>query len=356
VPAVLHVLGGLVHRHRDFWLGLGRLESSLLARELQSLPVTKPVFVCGLARSGSTLLHEVVAAHPGLATHLVKDYPMVFTPYWWRQATSRLRPTAPRERAHRDRVMITSDSPEALEEMVWMAFFPRCHDPTVDNRLGREDRHPAFETFYRNHIRKLLLAAGAARYVAKANYHVARLPYLLRIFPDAKFILPVRAPVGHIASLARQHRWFSAGQRQHPRALAYMQRSGHFEFGRDRRPMNLGNNERVQRVLQAWAAGNEVRGWARYWDMVHGHLADVLAADAQVRAASLVVHYEELCNAPAETLRAVFKHCELPKAEQVIDRFAPSIRSPDYYQVSFPPEEVAVIREETARAAGRWGY
>ena len=220
VPPFLDALGGLVHHHRAFWLWLGRLESSSLAEELSRVRLRMPVYVCGLARSGSTLLHEVIASHPGVATHRVKDYPMVFTPYWWRRATANLRPRPPRERPHRDGVMITTDSPDALEEMLWMAFFPSCHDPSVDNRLGAADRHPAFESFYDLHVRKLLLAEGATRYVAKANYHVARLPYLARLFPDARFLIPVRAPAGHVASLMRPHAWFSHGQRRHPRALA----------------------------------------------------------------------------------------------------------------------------------------
>src|SRR5207237_9585747 len=131
VPPALDLLGGLVHRHRDFWVRLGRLESRLLAPEWRALPLTMPIYVAGLARAGSTLLHEIVAAHPGVATHRVKDYPMVFTPYWWRRATANLPAPPPRERSHHDGVMIGSDSPEALEEMLWMAFFPRCHDPSV---------------------------------------------------------------------------------------------------------------------------------------------------------------------------------------------------------------------------------
>src|SRR5262245_3380346 len=194
VPPFLHVLGGLVQRYREFWLGLGRLESSLLANEIRALRIQKPIFVCGLARSGSTLLHEVVCSHPHVATHRAKDYPMVFTPYWWRRATANLRPQPPRERAHRDGVTVTLDSPDALEEMLWMAFFPRCHDPSTSNLLGAADSHPAFESFYDQHIRKVLLAEGARRYAAKANYHVARLAYLARLFPDARFLIPVRAP------------------------------------------------------------------------------------------------------------------------------------------------------------------
>src|SRR5439155_17764760 len=96
VPPFLHVLGGLVYRHSAFWLWLGRLESRLLAQELRQVPVQTPIYVCGLARSGSTLLHEVVSSHPSVATHRSKDYPMLFTPYWWRRATANLRPQAPR--------------------------------------------------------------------------------------------------------------------------------------------------------------------------------------------------------------------------------------------------------------------
>jgi hypothetical protein len=236
VPTFLHFLGGLVHRHRDFWLWLARLESKLLAQELRRVPLKMPIFVCGLARSGSTLLHEIVCSHPGVASHRIKDYPMLFTPYWWRRAAASLRSKAPRERPHRDRMMITIESPDALEEMLWMAFFPRCHDPAASHLLTARESHPAFESFYKAHLRKLLLAERATRYAAKANYHVARLPYLARLFPDAKFLIPVREPASHIASLMRQHEWFSRGQRKHPRALALMQWSGHFEFGLDRRP------------------------------------------------------------------------------------------------------------------------
>jgi hypothetical protein len=351
VPPFLDFVGGLVDRFRTFWLGLGQLESSLMEEQLNAVPVRMPVYVCGLARSGSTLLHEIVASAPGVATHRVKDYPMVYTPYWWRWATARQPSTAPRERVHRDRVLITPESPDALEEMLWIAFFPSCHNPSVNNQLPAGSRHPAFEAFYRAHLRKLLFAERATRYAAKANYHVARLAYLVRLFPDAKIILPVRAPASHIASLMRQHRWFCQGQRRHPRALAWMQRSGHYEFGRDRRPMNLGDGKRVRAIQRAWAAGEEVRGWACYWDMVYGHLTRLLDADAQVRAATKVVRFEDLCAAPAQTIRTVLDHCLLPDGERVVARFTPTIRFPDYYQCPFSSAELALIREETASTA-----
>ena len=356
VPTFLHVLGGWVHRHPRFWRWMGRLESKRLAEELQQVPIRMPVYVSGLARSGSTLLHEVICSHPHVATLRSKDYPMLFTPFWWRRATANMRPQPPRERPHRDRMMITPDSPDALEEMVWMAFFPRCHDPSVSNVMGAEESHASFEAFYTAHIGKLLLAEKATRYAAKANYHVARLPYLARLFPDARFVIPVRAPASHIESLMRQHDWFSRGQRQYPRALAFMRRSGHFEFGLDRRPMNLGDGEQVRRIQQAWAAGEEVRGLAMYWNMVYEYLADLLDSNATVRDAALVLRFEDLCATPAEILRAVFRHCELPDADPIVERHVPGIHAPTYYQSQLSPADLAVIRAETATAAGLWGY
>ncbi len=130
-----------------------------------------------------------------------------------------------------------------------------------------------------------------------------------------------------------------------------MQRSGHFEFGRDRRPMNLGDGERVREIQRAWAAGEEVRGWAFYWDMVYGHLAGLLAANAHVRAATKVVCFEDLCSSPAQTLQAVLDHCTLPDRERVVARFTSSIRYPDYYPIPFSSAELALIREETTSTA-----
>ncbi len=356
VPFFLHLLGGWVHRHPALWRWLGGLESNLLTEELSSVPVHMPIYVAGLARSGSTLLHEVVCSHPHVATLRSKDYPMLFTPYWWRCAIANTQPQPPRERPHRDRVMITPDSPDALEEMLWMAFFPRCHDPSVSQLTSAKEGHASFEEFYQNHIRKLLLAEKASRYAAKANYHVARLPYLARLFPDARFLIPVRAPATHIESLLRQHDWFSRGQRQYPRALAFMRQSGHFEFGLDRRPMNLGDGERVRRIEQAWASGEEVRGLAMYWSMVYDYLADLLDSNASVRNAALVVRFEDLCDAPTETLRAVFRHCSLPDAEHIVESRAPGIRAPTYYQSQLSSDDLALIRAETADTARRWGY
>jgi hypothetical protein len=351
-----HFLGGLVHRFPALWLRLGRLETRSLEKELRAVALRMPIYVCGLARSGSTLLHEVICTSASVATHRVKDYPLVFAPFWWRRAAAQLPPTPPRPRAHGDGMSISLDSPDALEEMLWMAFFPACHDPRVCQVMGAKESHPDFESFHRDHLRKLTLAEGKSRYAAKANYHVARLSYLARMYPDVRFVLPVRSPESHIASLMRQQQRFARGQRKHRRSLEYMRSSGHFEFGLDRRPMNLGDRPRVAEVRRAWAKGEEARGLAICWDMVYGHMARVLEDDERVRKAALVVRFETLCAEPAATLGAVLDHCRLEDRDAILQQYTQKIRSPDYYKIEFTAADRAAIRAETAATARRFGY
>jgi hypothetical protein len=68
------------------------------------------------------------------------------------------------------------------------------------------------------------------------------------------------------------------------------------------------------------------------------------------------VRFETLCEAPEETLRAVFEHCEVPNAEGIVQQHAPRIRHPNYDPSRFSPRDLDVIREETDATARLWGY
>lgn len=352
----LHLLGGLVSRHRGLWTRFGELETRLLAQELDEVPVRQPVYITGLARSGSTLLLELLNRHPGTVTHRYRDYPMLFTPYLWNRflGFAPRRAAEPVERTHRDGIRITPDSPEAFEEMLWMAFFPRLHDPAGSAVLDAGTDHPRFEAFYRDHIRKLLLVYGGERYLCKENYNITRLQYLLKLFPDARFLIPVREPVWHIASLMKQHRLFSAGLRGNRRARLQLQRAGHFEFGPDRSPVNAGDAAAVRRILALWEQGAEVEGWARYWSHVYGHVADVLERHPRLRAAALVVRYEDLCRRPVATVCAIFHHCGLVPTGELLGYAAERVRFPDYYRPQFSRAELEIIERCTQATAARF--
>jgi hypothetical protein len=351
-------LGGHIARHRRLWVRLGNLESRLLADELAGTPVAAPIYVAGLARSGSTILLEMLERHPDTVSHRYKDYPPVFTPYWWNRLLQSMpqQAAAPAERAHQDGIVITPDSPEAFEEVLWMAFFPDLHDPERPAVLDGQTANPAFERFYRDHLRKLLKVRGGRRYLSKGNYNLTRLEYLLKLFPDARLVLPIREPVWHVASLAKQHRLFNQGAAGNPRALEHLRRVGHFEFGPDRRPINAGDQAAIATIQALWRDGREVEGWARYWCHLHGFLADRLEASPALRAAALVVHFEDLCHAPARVIGRLFEHCHLPLAEDEVEPLAARISFPSYYRPSFTAEETRLIERLTAPVLDRFAW
>lgn len=350
--------GGFIARHPRLWIALGNLETRLLSDVIGDGRIEHPVYVAGLARSGSTILLELLAQHEHVATHRYRDYPPVFTPYWWNRWLDRVPrpPERPAERTHRDRIAITSESPEAFEEVLWMAFFPHLHDPSRSDVLGGDTENPRFEAFYRDHLRKLLAVRQRRRYVAKGNYNLTRFGYLQKIFPDARFVVPVRDPVWHIASLMKQHRLFTEGQRANPKAREHLKRVGHFEFGLDRSPVNAGDDAAVARILSCWRDGRDVQGWACYWSHLYERVLAQLETNAPLRGATLIVRYEDLCRSPRTTLRAVLDHCKLPLSEPLLREAEQRLSLPAYYAPDFNAADLATIERETRDIARRMGY
>jgi hypothetical protein len=298
-----------------------------------------------------------MARHPDLGTHRYRDFPGIFTPVWWQNIQSRAGgpPEVPVERVHGDGIHITSDSAEAMEEPIWMAFFPCAHREHESQALSATLQRPDFERFYRDHVRKVLLMRRARRYACKGNYNLTRLPYLQKLFPDARFVLPIRHPQAHVASLIKQHRLFLAGQTRNPRARDHLQRVGHFEFGLDRRVINVGRTDVVHQIRDLWLQGQEVRGWARYWASLYGWLADTLEQQPGLQPAAMIVRHEDLCRQPPETIDQLLGHCQLAEVPAVRS-FALQIAAPTYYQHGFTDQEQAIIAEETATVARRFGY
>lgn len=350
-----HRLGGLVERYPRFWIGLGDRETRLISEQIEKVKVEQPIYVAGLARSGSTILLELLARHRDTASHRYRDFPLALTPWLWNWFVDRAG-SAHREateRAHRDRIKVTPESPEAFEEVVWMAFFPHLHDPSTSAVFDEDARHPHFEAFYRDHIRKLLTLRGASRYLSKGNYNVTRLRYLKRLFPDARFIVPIRDPVWHIASLMKQHRLFASWESTDQRVRDHMRRSGHFEFGLDRRPVNLGNGKAAE-IARLWDRGDEIEGWALHWASVYGHIAKQLE-DPELSAAMLIVRYEDLCSDPGGTLATILDHCALTD-DGLIETARTTISAPTYYEPSFTAAERRLVAERTATVAQLFGY
>lgn len=351
-------MSGFAARNPNLLKRLSRIEDRWIGFDEDATRPDRPIYVTGMARSGTTILLEILAEHPSTASHLYKDYPFVLTPVLWNwfldRATSE--GAEPIERFHKDRIRITPESPEAMEEIVWMAFFPDSHDPFTTNVLDGNAHHPEFERFYTNHIRKIERLRQGQRYLAKGNYNLARLDYIAKLFPDALFVIPVRNPVSHVASLMKQHNLFTAAENQSSRILNRMRRAGHFEFGLDRRPLNFGDVTQVRRILSHWQEGREIRGWAANWAATYGHVASRLAADRDLAERTIIVRYEDLCDRPLETVEGVFAHCQLALDVDGLRKTAARLSRPRYYASADLIDDENEVWDEARDVAANFGY
>jgi Sulfotransferase family len=345
-------------RRPGWFIRLGNFETNLFEEQLAGIAIDRPIFICGLARAGTTITLELLAGLPDMASFRYRDFPGVHLPLAWNRALGgdRRDQMAAVERLHGDGIEITAESPEALDEPIWMSFFRDAHDPARSSVLESGAQHPAFERFYRHCLQKLLLLRQGRRIVLKGNYLISRLGYLARLFPDARFVLLVRDPVEHIGSLMRQQVNFAGAAGADPRVLDYLRALGHFEFGLDRRPINFGDDAGVQSVLTAWTGGNEVEGWALYWRQVYGYLADLLEAQEPVRRAALVVRFEALHADPRTSLDAILDHCGLAVDEAQRAALAARLHAPASHKSRLGDAAAAQIHALCDATAARFGY
>ncbi len=349
VPLYLDLLGALPGRYPGFFKRFGDLETKLLSYDLINLKIEKPVFIGGLARSGSTILLEVLNSHPDFAAHQYRDFPFLHVNYFW-NTLRRLIPSNPQkvERAHKDRIMINAQSPEAMDEILWISFFDQIHNPKTSSIMNAQTNNPAFEKFYRDHILKLLFLRKSKRFVSKNNYNVPRLSYLKKIFPDAKFVIPIRRAEDHVYSLLKQNRMMRIAQETSPRDLRFMQRHGHFEFGLDFRPMHFGDADKADKILSLWRQGDFMQSYALYWVAVHDYLYQTLAQNPNLKSCCLIIRYDDLCANPSETLRTLFEFCDTPEAG-MIDKWKNEISAPAYYSSDLTQDEKNMIANITGK-------
>jgi hypothetical protein len=141
------------------------------------------------------------------------------------------------------------------------------------------------------------------RYLSKNNANIARLSLLADLFPDCRILVPLREPLSHCRSLARQHRRFVKLHAGEPFARQYMSWIGHFEFGADLRPIDFGDAGRDG------YANDPLRldFWLRYW---------ISAQKAILRAGHGVIRldYGMLRAEPAQSLRALAEALEVGDA------------------------------------------
>jgi hypothetical protein len=225
------------------------------------------VFITGLPRAGTTLLLELLENCGEFASHTYRAMPFVLMPLSWGRYMKKFgKGDTAKERAHGDGMMVSVDSPEAFEEMLWITFYPERYTGPVLS-TWKSTPNPKFELFFARHRDKIVHLGKAqhhpeaTRYVSKNNLNIARISWLVERIPDAKVVVPFREPYQHAASLLRQHRNFTAMHAEDAFSRSYMAGIGHFDFGANLKPVNFGKWRTENPDLDP----NTLAFWLTYW-------------------------------------------------------------------------------------------
>ena len=102
------------------------IETALFKKILDKDYSKSHVFVCGLPRSGTTILMRSLYETGQFASLTYRDMPFVVSPNLWSKISdSNIKPMSAKERLHGDNVKVNIDSPEALEEVFWRVKFKK---------------------------------------------------------------------------------------------------------------------------------------------------------------------------------------------------------------------------------------
>ncbi len=359
-PRSMYFIARFFHNHPKFNLKLSNLEARCLRRKIKNLEVDRPIYVTGLARAGSTVTVEMIGKHPDVAYHKYMHAVNPFIPHWI-QRLSIVIPIFKKsvERVHKDTLMVNRDSPEAVEEPIWMRFFDTIHNDRMSNIFDENTSNSEFERTYDLILRKLMYNQKSIRYIAKNNYNVSRLAYLHKLYPNLKIIMMVRHPINHIASMVKQDAILTELEILNKHLNHWIKIIGHREYGSAKICVNVDSTETIEKIRKLWE--NEetyVQGWALQWNMIYSYIAEFLKLNKHIAENTLIVRYEDLTDKSEETIDELLKFLELTaeKFEEIRHEYVEKLQQPRYYKPVFNDEELEVIKKTTKDTAKIYGY
>lgn len=229
--AHLHPVGRLIMRQRLTGLLAVRLKAqALFARhpEIRQQPVEAPLVIAGLQRTGTTMLHRLLAADPRMrAMRSYEAMNPISEPHPAGSIDPRLKATRLAEKALKYMAPeffaihpVDADAPE--EEILLMdyAFLSDVAESLADVPgyaawLEQQDVTPAYE--YMKSLLQLMQWQQPQRllqrWVLKTPAHLGHLDVLLKVFPDARIIQthrdPARTAASYSSMIAHGHGVFS---------------------------------------------------------------------------------------------------------------------------------------------------
>jgi len=263
-------------------------------------PADGAVYVCGLARSGTTLLLRILNQCDEFRSLSYRDMPFVLAPNLWKQIRRYTpRPAVSYERAHGDGMFVDFDSPEGFEEVFWHTFGNRGPDSSC---LGCADATPETLAAFADY--RALVAnprpewndgqGTRHRYLSKNNNNLLRLRSL-SLDPTATVLLLYRDPIATARSLHHQHQRFCATQTEDRFTQTYMGWLVHHEFGLDHLPFCF-----AVLGMDASRTPEDPNYWLDYWNAVYLYVL------AQQELQLFLINYDELCAHPTRMLVTIF--------------------------------------------------
>ncbi len=190
----------------------------LLERDRQTHPaiarqkIQQPVFIVGLPRTGTTLLHMLLSADPAHRAPLTWEV-MEPSPATTERCAQKIQRTA-RDlewlkylapdfgRVH----AIGAELPQECVSLMSATFLSDQFDtmynvPAYRAWFLRQNLLPAYQ-FHRRFLQHLQFTRPARRWILKAPAHMFALPALLAVYPDALFVQTHRAPLRAVASVS----------------------------------------------------------------------------------------------------------------------------------------------------------
>ena len=199
---LLHTLCSRLHMERD----------RQLYPDIARQQIREPLFIVGLPRSGTTLLHILLAADPDHRSPLMWEVMTPSPPTLYderrriRRATQScnyfrwLAPTFHHVHA------MGAELPQECVGLMTPTFMSDQFDtmyyvPSYRDWFLRQDLRPAYQ-YHRRFLQHLQFRRLGRRWVLKAPTHMFALPALLSVYPDALFVQTHRTPVKTMASVS----------------------------------------------------------------------------------------------------------------------------------------------------------
>lgn len=180
-----------------------------------------PIFILGHWRSGTTLLHNLLCCHKDISypTTYQTVFPnnLFFLNGLMKGVMGIIMP----KKRLVDKVELNVNFPqeedfglghEAGYSFYYWFHFPNDYQSITDDFLtlssGGEEKIQKYKEAYKRFIKRALLNVGGEQYIAKNPPNMARLPFLLDIFPNSRFVYIERNPYEVLTSTYRFHKGF----------------------------------------------------------------------------------------------------------------------------------------------------